>query len=155
MRRTARAFVIAVALLAASFVAAPGHAANVDVTLRVATGHYYNPTAICRLSVPENSDGIVVLDAAKVTGCIQSYVAVLYPPYGYFIDCIDGTCTESSPPYRYWSMRENVNAAGVRSPVCPPTDYGVSGFRANHGDELSFTYETAATGVLPVVCLPS
>lgn len=141
-----------VASLLALALMAPAHAANVTVTLRIAVDHYYNPTNVCTLSVPANSDGVVLLDLAVFNGCIQSYQKTYYPQFGgYFIDCINGICNSSAPPFEFWAMRENLYLAGSPSQICASTEYGVSGYRAAAGEELSFTFEGG--GLHPVACL--
>ncbi len=122
----------------------PGAAnTQVDVTLVISNWSYQLEETSCTVTVPAGSDGLAVLDAAKTSGCIASYTAVYYPEYNdSFIDCINDRCTESVPPFRAWTMREN----------CVLTSYGAQGYSADHGDELSFTYETIATFFAPAIC---
>lgn len=143
-----RKTVISAFLVVALAAAAPGHAGNVSIKLRIANPTYFTPTAVCPVTVAENSDGATVLGAAKTSGCIQSYVLTTYS-FGRFLSCINNICGDA---VNFWAMRENYNVANARTPVCPSTDYGIDDFRAAGGDELSFTYETAATFLVPGVC---
>lgn len=134
-RRAAVAFAAAMMMLVALSAQAAG---SVSVTLKVSKAHY-SIGETCQVSVTEGSNGVAVLAAAVSTGCIDSYKAVSHPTFGTYISCIDGLC---DVPGTYWAMREN----------CTYTDYGVDGFYANAGDELSFTYESWGHFVLPAPC---
>ncbi len=127
------------------FTAAPAHAATVPVTFGISVGTHAPTSALCELSVAAGTDGLVVLEAAVDAGCIQSYHAQGPTEFGYYVDCINEVCADSvSTLYlTYWGMFENGKA----------TSYGVSGFRAAAGDELTFAYTTWAPCLLPTGCI--
>lgn len=143
-----RGFLFPAAILVAALAGgAPARAGNVTVTLKIGYGAYEAALRSCTLSVPENANGITVLNRAKAALCIVDYKTDTYS-FGQFVQCIDGVCGN---PWRaaldedpclssstclfgpmYWNMRENGTS----------TDYGVSEFRAAQGDELAFVYTT-------------
>lgn len=129
-----------------------GAAGDVSMTLRVSNPTYLANTKACPVQVPAGANGIAVLDAAKATGCISSYVLVTYS-IGSFVQCIDGVCGDPAPTYlRYWAMRtDTLDLPGGRR-LCEPTSYGVDSYSASAGAELSFTFESYASGVAPVPC---
>lgn len=111
--------------------AVPAHASDVVVTFGVSAGTYAPTGAACPLTVPLGANGIAVLNAAVANGCITSYQAQSFD-FGTFVSCIDEVCgqTVAGTAGTYWNMYEN----GVS------TFYGVDGFSADNGDELSFAY---------------
>ena len=129
--------------LATGLLVQPAHAA-VSVTLRISSYTYALADVTCTLSVSQGADGVAVLTAGVEQLCIEGFTTH-QTSLGTYLDCIDdGTngnrCGDPYPTFlRFWSMREN----------CEPTGYGVDGFRAAAGDELSFTYETPATLFAP------
>lgn len=117
-------------------IVAPAHAANVTVLFSAmytrAAGAQQVPGALCPVSVPEGSDGVAVLSAAKTAGCIASYETLSFG-FGRFVNCIGGVCGGEGPGgYWYWGM----HLQGV------PTCYGVDDYRAANGDHLMFAYQT-------------
>ncbi len=144
---TGRLIVAALVCSTALFVSAPAHAANVSVTLRVSPVTSASPVELtsCAVSVPESSDGIAVLDAAKASGCIDSYKATSYS-FGTFVTCIDGLCaiaegTDSLADslVTFWMM--SVNKA--------TTSYGVDAYHAKAGDVLEFSYAVSVLCFVP------
>lgn len=133
-------------LALASFSSAQA-AHQVTVTLAVSTHAYPVKDLSCPVSVAHGSNGIALLDAAKSAGCISSYSTITYPGFGTFISCINQRCGDEAENLylRYWAMREN----------CAYTSYGVDGFRADPGDELSFTFEPwpASSAPMDAFCL--
>lgn len=121
------------AILAVAASVAPAHAAQVQVTLDlsalepVARVEY----AKCGVSVAANSDGIAVLEAAKNTGCIDSY-EITATSFGPYVSCIDGICDSAAT---YWRMTVD----GQYSLV------GVADFKATAGKVLGFSYTQWAT----------
>jgi hypothetical protein len=115
---------------------APAHAANVTVLASFvytsAAGAQQVPGAVCPVTVAENTDGTVVLNAAKAAGCISSYATTTFPE-GTFVDCISGVCGKEDPADVYWYWGIHLNVA--------PTPYGVDGYKAKNGDHLMFAYE--------------
>lgn len=146
--RKARAILVIVAALGTLITLSSAQAAHpITVTLAVSTHAYPVKDSNCPVSVAHGVDGIAVLDAAKATGCITSYTTIEYPGLGTFVRCIDQRCGDGpqNQYLRYWAMREN----------CIYTSYGVDGFRADAGDELSFTYEPWPVSFVPMdpLCL--
>lgn len=120
---------------------------NVSVTLHVDLAQYGTGATLaeCDVSVPEEADGIAVLNAAEAQGCIDSWTPKEFP-FGTYVECINDICAHeifivdrSAGAGTYWAMRENGDY----------TLYGVDGFEAQAGDELSFTYETWGLTPLP------
>lgn len=139
MRRTLTTLLLALAAAAALPAAA---STTVSVDLVISSNHYNVKEKTCAVAVAAGSDGTVVLRAAQSAGCITSFKTSTHS-FGTFVDCINGRCGDGAPTYlRYWAMREN----------CAYTSYGVDGFRADHGDELSLTFEPWPISSLPVVC---
>jgi hypothetical protein len=118
------------ALATVAVTAAPAHAADVTVHFGLSAGTYAPTGAACTLTVPAGASGLQVLDAAVANLCINSYDTVTFD-FGTFVSCIDEVCGQTTPAAgTYWNMYEN----GVS------TWYGVDGFSADAGDELSFAY---------------
>jgi hypothetical protein len=132
-----------IAAIVTAFLAAgtPAHAANVSATLHVDLVQYDAGATVadCQVSVPEEADGVAVLDAAKAAGCIDTYETTP-TAYGRYLNCINGICAQAVNPVpnsywgigTFWQMRENGDETG----------YGIDDFEAQSGDELSFTYLT-------------
>ena len=132
----------AVITMVAMFTAVPATAkpkttfttsSTVSVTLRISVGE---PTVSpqyksCGVTVVAGDDGVDVLEAAKVSGCISGYT-VTPSTYGNYVSCIDGIC---ETPATYWRMTENGSL----------TSYGVDGFSAAAGDVLGFSHTEWAT----------
>lgn len=123
----------ALALAAAAATATPAQAANVTVTFGVSAGAYAPTGAACPLSVAPGSDGLAILAAAVASGCLLSYDTVTYPGFGTFVTCLDEVCGDSTAGSvgTYWNMYDN----GASAP------YGVDGFSAGDGDDLTFAYQ--------------
>lgn len=137
----ARVFAVALAVMAVS----PARAAtNVTVTLQVDLG--YAPAAVehatCSVSVPDQSPGLAVLDAAKAKGCIGSYQALTFGAGKHYISCIDDICQQGAGLATFWRMTVNDAYA------C----YGVDDFRSTNGKTLAFGYVPSATFVLDPIC---
>lgn len=111
--------------------AMPAHAAGVNVTFGLSAGTWAPTGAACSLFVEAGADGTAVLDAAVAAHCIVSYRATA-TSFGTYIECIDEVCAEPAAPNAgsYWSMFENGAETG----------YGVDGFSAGEGDDLTFAY---------------
>jgi hypothetical protein len=116
---------------------APAHAANVTVLVSVAytraAGAQQVPGALCPVTVAQDADGVVVLNAAKAAGCISSFSTSTFPGIGVFLDCISDVCGIEDPDEVYWYWGIHLNIA--------PTTYGVDGYRAKDADHLLFLYE--------------
>lgn len=124
-------------LLAGFFSLSPAQAVPpVTVNFGISAGAYAPTGVACPVSVAAGANGLAVLDAAVAKGCIRSYKAETYS-FGAFVSCINEVC--GAPPaalyLTYWEMSENGKCT---------EDYGVSGFRADDGDELTFAYTTWA-----------
>jgi len=135
----ARATGVAAVLLAVAAVAAPGAATvpNVRVHMHVAAGvslvagaGVRVPVHSCDVSVPEYSDGIVVLAAAERQGCIASYQVV-----GPTVRCIDRICRV--PYVTAWFVANETRAWCYNPP-------GVLGFSASPGATIDFRYYTGS-----------
>ncbi len=115
----------------AATTAAPAHAAGVNVHLGLSAGTWAPTGAACNLFVEAGADGTAVLDAAVAAHCIVSYRATA-TSFGTYIECIDEVCAvpAASNAGTYWSMFENGSETG----------YGVDGFAADEGDDLTFAY---------------
>lgn len=140
--------VVLVAVVVAALGAPSAQAANVTVRLGVSAGTYAPTGELCALSIPADANGVAVLDAAVAAGCITSYETTT-SSFGTYLSCLNDVCgdTTSGLYLTYWSMYEN----GAY------TDYGVDGFRAADGDELTFAYKEGVSWVacmLPTGCLP-
>jgi hypothetical protein len=121
----------AIALVAVGGASVPANAAPVSVKFVRSIGTKLPIGALCQLTVPAGSNGLVVLDKAVKKHCITSYKAKYFPGFGHFVDCIDRLCSIFTPTYvGYWAMYEN----GAY------TTYGVDDFKANAGDTLMFVY---------------
>jgi hypothetical protein len=137
---------ILVSLIATLAVAGPPAraAGSAPVTLRIASYTYALADEECSVTVAQGANGAAVLSAAVSKGCIRGFTAH-QTSLGNYLDCIDdgrngNRCGDPYPTFlRFWAMREN----------CTVTDYGIDGFSAAPGDELSFTYETVATLFVP------
>jgi hypothetical protein len=130
----ARLLAAAIAAAALGGVPGPAHAlAPVHVTFGLSAGTYAPTGAACSLTVDAGADGIAVLDAAQAAHCIVSYRTVTYPGFGTFVTCIDEVCGEAATGASgtYWNMYENGAS----------TAYGVDGFVADEGDDLTFAYQ--------------
>lgn len=139
----------AVITMVAMFTAVPATAkpkttfttsSTVSVTLRISVGE---PTAspqykACGVTVAAGDDGVDVLEAAKVSGCISGYT-VTPSTFGNYVSCIDGVCEAVAT---YWRMTENGSL----------TSYGVDDFQANAGDVLGFSYTQWATCIAAGIC---
>jgi hypothetical protein len=122
---------VAAAAITVALVTGPASAAQVTVRFGLSVGTYAPTGAVCPVKVPAGANGVVVLKAAKAKHCIVSYKLESYSGLGRFVRCINGLCGIDRPVFlTYWAMYEN---GGY-------TPYGVDGFRANSGDELSFVY---------------
>lgn len=106
----------------------PAHAGTVTVKFGLSAGAYA-PSEVCAVSVPADSNGIAVLDAAKAAHCIVSYVVE-----GGLVACIDEVCGWPREPYStahlYWAMFLNGGYAQV----------GVEDYQAAAEDRLGFSY---------------
>lgn len=109
--------------------AAPAEASTVTVKLGITAGAYAPTGAACTLEVSPGANGMSVLGAAVAKGCIVSYQTTTYAGYGTFVRCVNEVC-QVNEATTFWMMSEN----GVA------TSYGVDGFSAQDGDELTFTY---------------
>jgi hypothetical protein len=103
---------------------------NVAVGFGISAGPVDSTAAACPLSVPSGADGISVLEAAVLNGCIESYETFrsASPPNHILVRCINGVCRESEslnplswPPC--WSDRRWLSEA-------------LDAFRATDGGEL-------------------
>jgi hypothetical protein len=111
--------------------AAPAHAEGVNVKLGLSAGTWAPTGAACNVFVEAGADGSAVLDAAVAAHCIVSYRAT-GTSFGTYVECIDEVCAEpvTAGTGTYWAMYENGGQTG----------YGVDGFSADEGDDLTFAY---------------
>jgi hypothetical protein len=132
-------------LLAAALVAAtattalPAHAAPVAVHFGTSAGTWAPTGLACTVFVEAGADGTTVLQAALAAHCIVSF-HTQSTSFGTYVDCIDLVCAAPVTPVdgvpvtsatgTYWAMYENGAETG----------YGVDGFSADQGDDLTFAY---------------
>ena len=124
----------ALAAVALAGLPSAAHATGtVTVEFGLAAGTYAPTGVACPVTVAAGADGIAVLDAAQSAHCITSYQTVTFPGFGTFVTCIDDVCGEAltGTTGTYWNMYENGAS----------TAFGVDGFVADEGDELSFAYQ--------------
>ena len=131
-----KARLLTAAFAAVAFCGVPSTAHAVDsvhVTFGLSAGTYAPTGAACSLTVPAGADGVTVLEAARAQLCIVSYRVTGFPGFGTFVECIDEVCGEpvTSASGTYWNMYENGTS----------TSYGVDGFVADEGDDLTFAYQ--------------
>jgi len=118
---------------------APPLPPDVTVTLQIdATAYPLIPESkTCVVSVPEGSDGKVMLTAATASGCIAGWTATYSATVGaFFLDGVDGRRALCDTPLwlvhcTYWNLGVN----GVSSST------GIDGWSAAEGDSYSFTYD--------------
>ena len=122
---------------------------EVTVTLRIDASEYpllptYG-TKTCVVSVPEGSDGKVMLTVATARGCIAGWAGTYSPTVGaFYLDALDGRRAFCDTPLwlahcTYWGL--SVNGAGSST--------GIDGWSAAEGDEYGFTYDRSFAG-LPI-----
>ena len=110
--------------------AAPVEASTVNVKFGVSAGYWAPTAAACTVQVPSGADGVAVLGAAVAKGCIVSY-QVTSTAYGPYLKCVNEICDVADGLVTFWAVFDS-------SPF--PAPYGVGGFRADEGDELTVAY---------------
>lgn len=131
MRKIFVSVVAALALFGVSVPSAPAAGTTVvhlDVDLAGAIEE-----ADCDVTVPEGSDGLDVLDQAKLDGCINSYTTQDFG-FGEYVDCINDICEQPSAlPTVVWLIYLEDGSFA---------DVGVSDLSfPDDGDVLAFSYE--------------
>ncbi len=119
----------------------PAQAAGpVAVTLDVSIGDDLVDHAVCGVTVPAESDGFDVLDAAIASGCIDSYSAVDYGGYGRFLTCVDEICGVDAPT---WAIPVPILYAGTTWAFTIDDTFatvGLDSYQVAAGDEIGLTY---------------
>lgn len=126
------------ALLAVAALAAPAHAANVTVKLRISAGGYAAALVQCDgLSVPDGANGVSVLQAATSKGCIGGFKTTTFA-FGTYVTCVTvnvEVCEQAGGLATFWAYYKNGAMATT----------GIDQFNAKAGNELALAYTNFAT----------
>jgi len=135
MRKLAVLMLPALAAVGIGVVPAAHATTTVHLDVSIAT---VVPQASCDVSVPDNANGVAVLDAAVASGCIDSYEV----REDGFLTCINQLCgaPDEALNITYWAIYVDGAYAskGIRD-LTFPTD----------GTTLGLSYETWVTGFVP------
>jgi hypothetical protein len=136
-------------VLAACVAPASATVRYVSVTFRANVGDPAVPytMASCTVSIPEGSDGVAILTAAKGK-CIDSYATKKYD-FGTFLACIDAVCGEPNGSDAYGADEDFLLTFWRMFLNGKSTSYGLDSYGAAQGDVLEFSYAPSVVCFVP------